>query len=309
MADSSRADALDSFLRAAALRSSIYLPFDGLPPTPVPIDAKAPDPSALTELTRRYGRDGFAVFSVGSQGPLDPSTLISVASALGLGAAYVPPMYRQVSGSSGYGEAGVNVIGIPPAIDRQSHPAFHTSARQELHCDGTLQDIGEVPTSVLLCVTPARDGGTSIIFKSVAAFVDLANREFALALALTHDGCLRRAANLSKGRLVGVGPAFALRGDELISRYSCGADDGAAAEPAAQRQLKRAVSSINRLAVSDSGFYQEFRLAQGEGLIMANDRVSHARTAYQDPPGRRRQVLRGLFCRRVGSTPYAECLA
>ena len=55
---------------------------------------------------------------------------------------------------------------------------------QRMHTDGTLQDIGEVKASVLVCEAAAAEGGATMLFNTSAAFAELIMTDPAAAVAL-----------------------------------------------------------------------------------------------------------------------------
>jgi Taurine catabolism dioxygenase TauD, TfdA family len=185
--------------------------------------------------------------------------------------------------------------GLPP------HPAFATRAGQRVHSDGTLQHIGEVKTSLLACRSPASYGGESILFNSTAAFAALATRDEPAAAALMGEAVLVRTANINDGDSM-AGPAFALHGDQLLSRYSVTATDtfqAAGVDPAA---LNRGLIFLLHHAHPGSPHYLELALSAGQGLLLANDRISHGRRPFRDGTTPR-VMLRALFTRALAPAP------
>ncbi|MGW9164911.1 hypothetical protein ACWGPZ_26670 [Priestia megaterium] len=64
-------------------------------------------------------------------------------------------------------KTGLNLI----KVEEGPHRAFQTNNEQKIHCDGTLEVIGKIKTSLLLCATPSSVGKETVIFNSVAAFM------------------------------------------------------------------------------------------------------------------------------------------
>lgn len=246
--------------------------------------------TAAREVARRLDTAGFALIQAND--PPDGRSVPGLASAIGLGAVFNPPIYRDRP----YVDAlGVTTLRAEPL--HADHPAFQSPGPQALHCDGTLERIGEIKTSVLLCVAPARSGGASLLFNSAGAFGRMLIQDPPAAAAMTAAEMLVRTSGLRgiEGHS-GVGPAFAIAESRLISRYSVSATDvfdrSAVADPAA---LERAIEFLADAARSGSPFAQEITLAAGQGLIMVNDAISHGRRAYEDDPGRPRTFLRAMF--------------
>ena len=255
-------------------------------------------------LLDRYYTCGLAVIELGEDP--EPESVTRLAAALDLGEPFVPPMYRAAGMGSLFGAAGVNVLAArASAGEHESHPAFEAANGQELHSDGTLQEIGVVKTSVLLCRTPAAEGGESTIFNAVGAFVSLARENVAAAEALMSD-CLRRTATYGTERASHLGPAFAIRDGGLVSRYSVTATDSWESANGDGDTLASACLFMRELATPSSGYFASFTLGPRQGLILANDKVSHGRTTYRDDGERVRTMFRGLFLKRprrlVGET-------
>jgi hypothetical protein len=212
---------------------------------PVPLRSWDSIPAAAgREVAMRLAAAGFALVQA-AQAP-GPAAARQLAGQLGLGPVFVPPQYRDRPYADGQ---GVTRIGIGAAT--ASHPAFGQATGQRLHCDGTLQRIGEVRTTLMLCARPARSGGASRLFNSAGAFAQLLREDPAAAAALT--------------------------------------------DPAA---LDRALLFLHEAAQPGSPHYTESTLTAGQGLLLANDLISHGRAAYEDHPACPRLILRTLFTRR-----------
>lgn len=276
----------------------VFRPVRDLDPVPVRAWDNIP-PITRRELARRLDAAGFALVQA-SQVP-GPATPQQLARQLGLGPVYVPPQYRDRPYTDGQ---GVTRIGTEAAA---SHPAFGQATGQRLHCDGTLQRIGEIKTTILLCARPGRSGGTSHLFNSAAAFAWLLHEDPAAAAALTAADVLVRTSTLPGTRgQYSAGPAFAVADGRLISRYSITGTDtydhDAVTDPAA---LDRALEFLRQAARPGSPYYTELTLAAGQGLLLANDQISHGRAAYHDDPDCPRLMLRALFTRRCAVTEQA----
>lgn len=224
-----------------------------------------------------------------------PGTAGQLAARLGLGPAFTPPQYR-----SGPHVDGQGVTRITADTATTAHPAFGHSTGQELHSDGTLQRIGEIKTTMMLCSRPAASGGTSRLFNAAGTFAALLGQDPAAAAALTAPEVLVRTSNLpgSKGQSV-TGPAFAIADGRVISRYSVTSTDAydprAVTDPAA---LDRALTFLQDAVGPGSGFYTEITLTAGQVLLLANDVISHGRTPYHDDPAAPRLLYRALFTTR-----------
>jgi hypothetical protein len=260
---------------------------------PIPIGSWDHLPAAAErEVPLRLATAGFAIVAADQTPDLDAPQ--QLADALGLGPVFVPPQYSDRLYVNGQ---GVTRIGADAAT--ASHPAFGQTTGQRLHSDGTLQRIGEVKTAMLLCARPARSGGASQLFNSTGAFAQLLHEDPAAAATLTAPDVLVRTSTLAHSRgQRSVGPAFAVAEERLISRYSVtdtdSYDPAAVTDPAA---LQRALEFLQQAAQPPSPHYTEFTLTAGQGLLLANDLISHGRAAYHDDPAHPRMMLRALFAR------------
>jgi len=256
---------------------------------PVPVHAWDTIPAATgREVARRLESAGFALIQASQvPGRAAPQQL---ARQLGLGPVFTPPQYRDRPYTDGQ---GVTRIGTDAAA---AHPAFGQATGQHLHSDGTLQRIGEIKTTILLCARPARSGGTSHLFNSAAAFAWLLHEDPAAAAALTAADVLVRTSTLPDTRgQYSAGPAFAVADGRLISRYSVTGTD----------TLDRGLAFLQQAARPGSPYYTELVLTAGQGLLLANDLISHGRAAYNDDPDCPRLMLRALFTRRCAITERA----
>jgi hypothetical protein len=257
-------------------------------------------PTAAREVALHLAATGYALIQGATIPGPEAATLL--AGALGLGPAFTPPQYR----SRAYVDGG-GVTRITADATTTGHPAFGQATGQRMHADGTLQRIGEIKTTLMLCARPAASGGTSQLFNAAGAFAMLLNRDPAAAAALTAPDVLVRTSNLpgTHGQSA-AGPAFAIADGRIISRYSVTSTDGydpaAVTSPAA---LDRALAFLRDAARPGTGYYAEATLAAGQGLLLANDMISHGRTPYHDHSDAPRLLFRALFTARCTGTEQA----
>lgn len=292
----SASDFRDSIAKIASKKDRIYSmnyeSHQGIPLPTSPLVGSSP--SYLEEACWQYYSFGYSI--IGFESETDPILAISsVSEDLSLGEAFIPKQYA--GEYNPYDAHGYNVITSPSGPEpTYLHRAFATNLSQEIHSDGTLEDIGTVKTSILYCALPAAEGGETIVFNSVAAFVDLATRDASLAYLLTYPTALRRNDFISGN--FSIGPAFSLNNGEIISRFSldntCDWEAGYQIHP----RLREAVEYLQNLYKSPR-FTVRFSLQKGQLLVLANDKVSHGRTVYADlNTTNKRQMVRALFRRR-----------
>ncbi|WP_054565639.1 TauD/TfdA family dioxygenase [Frankia sp. R43] len=242
------------------------------------------------EVAARLTAHGYAVLE--GSGVPGPGPATCLAQVLGLGPAYIPPQYQ---GHAYMDDGGVTRITADATT--AGHPAFGQTTSQPLHTDGTLQRIGEIKTTLMLCARPAASGGASQLFNAAGAFAALLNADPAAAAALTALEVLVRTSNLpdSHGQ-TSIGPAFAIADGRILSRYSVTSTDhydpAAVASPAA---LDRALEFLRGTAQPGTSYYTEVTLTAGQVLLLANDTISHGRAPYQDSPAEPRTLYRALF--------------
>ncbi|WOD37772.1 TauD/TfdA family dioxygenase [Nodosilinea sp. E11] len=269
--------------------------------SPVEIDFDSNDfQEEAREIIRRYVNQGFALFDSRSC-EINVDIIKTLESILCLGEPYIPCRYKGSNIINLYSK-GVNIISShlngkminqPNTVIQTKLHAFTTASEQNLHVDGTLEAIGSIKTSILLCVNPAISGGESIIFNSVAAFVELAEQDMEAAISLLDCMCLKRE-NLDCGDFA-FGPAFLLRNNDLFTRYSIDVTSSWNYDFKDCSHFKRACEYLKEKTKSGSSFLFEKRLLSGQGIIIANDKVSHGRKIYVDSSGQTRTFLRSIY--------------
>lgn len=275
-------------------------PRPSAPPEPVRL-AGGPSAADVDRLGLDYRRHGYARFELAEPPEDVASALLDLAAVLALGDPFVPPLYAGGDTAALYDRRGVNRVTIADAGHTgESHPAFESRSALDLHTDGTLQRAGEIPSAILYCVRPAAEGGESTVFAAVDAFLGLAAEEPELAAPLLDPRSLTRCATVGGSRATATGSVFTVAGGEVMTRYSTTPRDRW--EVGRVPGLEPARRAMESLAEPAAGFYSCFRLAAGEGVILANDKVAHGRTGFADTPGARREMRRVLFSRRPGGS-------
>lgn len=250
--------------------------------------------AARTAILNEYTQRGFALFQLHFADENPAAVLHDFTQSLNLGAPFVPPLY-QFSNSTLYDELGMSTLAPAPG-EESTHPVFGSTEALELHTDGTLQQLGEIPTSVLFCVSPADRGGATNVFQAVRAFLMLQETNPALAAALLDPRALTKQASVNGSREICRGPVFAYRDGELVTRYSVTARDRWNVEEVAR--LADAKNALADLAKMNTPYLHQITLRSGQGIIIANDRVSHGRTGFSNSPPQTRRMLRVLFTRQ-----------
>ncbi|MGW1234698.1 TauD/TfdA family dioxygenase [Streptomyces californicus] len=258
-----------------------------------PIEATAwslPDVAVRRRIADSYRSRGYAIVHVPGTPP-SAEHLGEVAAALHLGEVFTPPLYTTSSHTAASGVSRLT------AASGGDHP-FQDRAGQHVHCDATLQDLGQIPTTLMLCVSAAASGGVSFLVNLVDAYDELRRVDPEAAEQLAHDSALVRTSTFVSGRSVS-GPAFAREADgSWITRYSRTATDTYHATPGGEAAMARALAFLDAAAEPGSAFRTDFTLQPGQALILANDRLGHGRTAFRDNPTTPRLLLRALHTLR-----------
>lgn len=262
---------------------------------PVALDSTTEVTDAVrAAILDEYYQRGFAVFQL-DLARHDPAVVLhDFTQALNLGDPFVPPLY-QFSNSTLYDERGISTL-APVPDDESHHPVFGSTEPLELHTDGTLQQLGEVPTSVLFCVSPAASGGATTVFQAVDAFLKLHDTQPALAAALLDQRALTKHASVNGSREVCRGPVYAYRDGEVVTRYSVTDRDRWNDDEVAG--LADARNALAGLAQWETPYFHHITLGRGQGIILANDKVSHGRTGFSNSTHQTRRMLRVLFSRK-----------
>lgn len=234
---------------------------------------------------------GFAVVTMA--GPEPPNVqLAALAAALRLGDPYVPALYRFAE-TKDYSAAYSDIR----SDTKNQHPGFSTTAGQDWHVDGLLDDIGDIRTTVLCCVSAAHRGGETLLFNSLAAFAELRERDPAAAEALLSPRALNRRSTLPAIDVSTTGPVFTVdEAGNLATRYTDNDTctwNFSAGPPGG---LRRALAFL-RTASDNPRYRLAVRLAAGESLVFRNDRLSHGRRPYEDRPEARRHLIRALYAK------------
>ncbi|GAA2254431.1 hypothetical protein GCM10010232_49390 [Streptomyces amakusaensis] len=249
-----------------------------------------PDATVRRRVTDGYRRRGYAIVHVPGVVP-SAGNLGELSAALHLGEAFTPPLYTASSHTTG---RGVSRLTAAPG---GNHP-FQDRAGQNVHCDGTLQTLGQIPTTLMLCVTAAAEGGVSYLVNLIGAYAELRRVDPRAADQLAHPGALVRTSTFTTGSST-AGPAFARTADgSWTTRYSRTATDAYHPTTGGDAAMERALTFLDAAARPGSAFRTDFTLRPGQALIIANDRLGHGRTPFRDDLSAPRLLLRALFTLR-----------
>lgn len=278
---------VNALLEAA---KSHLISFDNFPSAPVLVDTIL-DASrkSIAEIADRYFKFGFAVIHINSETP-SPGTVVAIGNLYNLGEPFTPPLYSK----GGYKTSPISKISTQGYS--ASHPTFQGDGMVQLHCDGTLQKIGFIKTSVIVCEMQGANGGDSILFNATGAYAELIERDLDAAIAMATHGSLVRQANINGCSDKNIGPVFSVYDGKIICNYSVTATDKFLATSRINAAaLARGVEYMRKASQPGSPYYGEVRLEANQAIMLANTKLAHGRKPYQNAEGFRRCLYRGLF--------------
>jgi hypothetical protein len=268
--------------------------FTNVPIDPITLDSISDiDHNTLSKIFFRYKVHGFSIVECKKE--IDEIVVLKLAKLLDLGKVFVPPLYKRGL----YKTNGVSTVKSTNTKNK-NHKVFESEANIELHCDGTLQPIGFVQTTILACKHSALKGGESILFNATAAYYELFQNDREAALSMASDCSLIRQANLNNCGDKNIGPVFAIKNGELVCAYSVTQTDSFMASYNINiAALKRAIEFMHYSALPGSKYYYQHKLNSSQILIFANSKVSHGRLSYKDGSNSNRCMFRALFLEKV----------
>ena len=123
---------------------------------------------------------------------------------------------------------------------------------------------------------------------------------FEIAKLLLDDNSLRRVSNINFQEY--IGPAFAIQNNKIHSRFSldntCDWKYGFTKLP----KLEKAYSLLKEQVNDESPYFITCKLKPGQGILMANDKISHGRKSFIDSKECKREMIRGLFIKKPNLT-------
>lgn len=276
---------LNTNIKGAA--KSNLLSFDNIPTSPVILNDNFSSESQNL-IVERYNKHGFSIVQLNSYPP-EPETILELGKLFDLGEPFVPPLYTK----GGYKGDAISKITTQMCSD---HPTFQSNEGVKLHCDGTLQKIGYVKTTVMLCKSPGAEGGESTLFNATGAYAELIEADYEAAIAMATPGSLVRQANMNGCSDKNIGPVFSVENGQLICNYSVTKTDKFVATPEINSQdLKRGVDFMKKSAKPGSPYFYEVRLESNQAILCANTKIAHGRNPYRNSEKERRCLFRGLF--------------
>lgn len=190
--------------------------------------------------------------------------------------------------ASGHVLGHVKDIGHDP--DNPLHRLYATRARHRYHTD-SCDIVG------LLCLRPARHGGSSSIVSSVTIHNEMLERRPDLVRVLAEPFCVDRKGEIPEGKQPYYRmPIFNYHAGYLTVIYARDFIEGAQRFASAPRLTPRQIEAMDLLdsLAADEDLRLDMDLEPGDMQFLHNHQILHARTAYEDypEPERKRHLLR-----------------
>ena len=268
--------------------------FTSAPTDPIILESISDiDYHLLSQVSLRYQMHGFSIIEYKKE--IDEMVVLKLAELLNLGKVFVPPLYKRGL----YKTSGVSIV-KSTNTENKNHKVFESEGSIDLHCDGTLQPIGFVQTSILACKYSASKGGESVLFNATAAYYELFQNDREAALSMASNCSLVRQANLNNCGDKNIGPVFDIKNGELVCAYSTTQTDSFMASYNTDiAALKRAIEFMRYTALPGSKYNYQHKLSSGQILIFANSKISHGRLKYQNSDNSSRCMFRALFLQKI----------
>lgn len=252
-------------------------------------DARNLSSGELKCLHRALQRANFVVYE--SRRPLDKSGVSMLGRQLGL-----TRLDRHECADS----HGISSIRAGPD-DTGAGYIPYTNRELNWHTDGYYNpQTAPIRAFILHCVRPSATGGESRLLDHQLAYILLREDNPEYITALMHPEAMTIPANEKTGAVVrgdAVGPVFSvLNNCELHMRYTARTRSIVWRGDPLLTEARQALYDI----MNKSELVLTHKLQAGQGLICRN--VLHARTAFQDSPGKSRLVYRARYYDAVADT-------
>ncbi|CED60458.1 Taurine catabolism dioxygenase TauD/TfdA [Moritella viscosa] len=251
----------------------------------------------VTLLSELFYRQGFVVVDGNTLEKQDK--LVELASILQLDEPYVSNYNKKYFPNK---TTEKNVAAIGYNLDRKddySHPVFEESKSLGQHVDGTFSPLGEVKTTLLLCLCKANQGGETTLFNGFGAIKYIESKDPTLSNSLKDKNALRRRSAFDGideecvDCVFGYDPVY----EREIIRLAF--DASADWEFGFERvvNLQQAVTQLKSLYDAEGEYYLCFPLGEGDIIVMDNTRITHGRTSFTCDIQNPRLMIRSIHKR------------
>ncbi|WP_431971034.1 TauD/TfdA family dioxygenase [Nocardia sp. bgisy134] len=222
--------------------------------------------------------------------------LHAVETALQLGSPYIPELYRIHAPDSPGNNQYVDIK--TEKSKENTHPAFSRPLAQPWHVDALLEPIGVVNTTLLHCISPAEEGGETVVADISSIFLSLADEHPEAAKLLTANHILAKRATLEGISAESIGPAFAYRPGfqrPVITRYGQAGTDVWCPRDFAESELLQVGLKVIEDKLEMPSLSTRIRLSAGQTLVLRNSSCVHRRTEYRDNHHAGRHLVRAMY--------------
>ncbi len=239
----------------------------------------------------RMRKSGFVVvnleakFTDKCRNPRD--VVANFARSVGVNTPHIPLHYNAEERGRLFSHPATTISPMP----RSPHGEFDSNKAQGIHFDGTLEAINIIRTAMLYCHQPAIEGGENTIYNVVGALYDLYQRDINLVYPLFDPHALTKFSPKDSS-MTCSGPVASFGPDgRLVTRFS----NEYCTEPGDKSSVFALKMLYQRLTENLSPLrYVTLKLEKGQVLVLANNQVSHDRSAFSVdiPP---RELYRAIF--------------
>ncbi|WP_446225036.1 TauD/TfdA family dioxygenase [Nocardia sp. IBHARD005] len=257
--------------------------------------ANQPAGTTFGEMEIISQTDYFTIFQHPDHRPA-AEALHVVETALELGIPYIPELYRIHAPDSPGNNQYVDIKTEKPK--ENTHPAFSRPLAQPWHVDALLEPIGVVNTTLLHCISPAKEGGETVIADISSIFLSLAEEYPRVAKLLTEDHILAKRATLDGIAAESTGPAFAYRHGfrrPVVTRYGQAGTDVWCPRDFVESELLQVGLKVIEDKLDIPSLSTRIRLSAGQTLVLRNSSCVHRRTEYRDNHQAGRHLVRAMY--------------
>jgi len=188
------------------------------------------------------------------------------------------------------------------SITKSTHKGQHeyipySTRRLSWHTDGYYNTADHNINAMLLhCVSPAKEGGQSLLMDHEIAYILLRDENPEYIAALMQADAMTIPANIINGKVIReaqTGPVFSItKSGQLHMRYSARKKN---IEWKQTTPILEAITFLHNLLESNSKYIIRHSLKAGEGLICRN--ILHRRTSFvdYDEESKKRLLYRGRY--------------
>jgi alpha-ketoglutarate-dependent taurine dioxygenase len=194
-------------------------------------------------------------------------------------------------------ESGFNNIGRPDTSVKLEHEAFDSNNGQDFHVDGIFRPTGAIKTVVLACKNKAESGGENTLFNMIGAIEHIKSIDPKLLKPLYDKRSMRRVSNYEGNDRHSLDSIldFDKEYQRTVVNFSIDKTVDWEFSEKFVPNLKKPISIIKKLAMSENEFTLEIALETGDIIMMDNSLIAHGRKGFMDNPDNPRIMVRGKY--------------